>query len=412
MIAAPNFQPEFQITRFTASNPKRLSKAFRLEGDTLIKESGGNMKAGTAERLTLTLSQFAALLPTLTPKQATAYGVAAHAATRVVEKDKVADSGNGGLPVIARTRNYFLWSTGAGVLMLDYDAPATGDPMDRDALRVALATGCPALDSTPAIWRPSAGSCIYRADGTELRGIGGQRLYVPVMDASDIPRAGKVLFDRLWLVGFGRYEISKSGSLLQRSLIDASVFQPERLDFCGGAAVGAGLEQRLPEPVIFNPDAPYLDTRAALPDLSADEQARLAEVREAAKTPLLVDEQARVKAVWVAARVDQRLAEKPEPERAAARPKLEATYREAVEGGRLAPDFELTVKAKGGKATKPIKVADALARKDLWHEATCLDPLEPGYPDGAGRFVGWLNLVHKPPYCSSRAHGGIRYELT
>lgn len=50
-------------------------------------------------------------------------------------------------------------------------------------------------------------------------------------------------------------------------------------------------------PVIFNPDAPHLDTRAALPDLSADEQARLAELREAAKTPELVAEQTRAKAV-------------------------------------------------------------------------------------------------------------------
>ena len=109
-----------------------------------------------------------------------------------------------------------------------------------------------------------------------------------------IPRAGQVLFDRLWLAGFGRYEISKSGALLARTVMDATVFQPERLDFCGGAAVGKGLVQRLPEPVLFNGDAPYLDTRAALPDLTAEERERLAHLREALVAPL-AEERARIR---------------------------------------------------------------------------------------------------------------------
>ena len=364
-----------------------------------------------AEKLTVTLADFAALLPTLKPNQACSYGIAGHDAARVVVADAVTQASNGDTPIIARTRDFFAWPAGAGILMLDYDAPKDNAPLlDCRQLRDALAMACLPLDSAPAVWRPSASSCIHVKSGAELRGIRGQRLYLPVVDASDIERAGKVLFDRLWLAGYGRYELSGSGAWLVRSPIDASVFQPERLDFCGGAAVGAGLEQRLPDPVIFNSDAPYLDTRAALPDLDTDELARLADLRGAAKTPLLA-EQARVKALWVAARVDQRLATLPEPARAAARPRFEATYREAVEGGRLAADFELTVKTKGRKVARRITVADALADKATWHDATCLDPMEPDYPDGAGRFVGWLNLVHKPPYITSQAHGGTRYHL-
>ncbi|MCC8998144.1 MAG: hypothetical protein LM522_01395, partial [Candidatus Contendobacter sp.] len=307
--AAPKFQPRLQLTCFTSTSPPRLSKQFTLKNGALQGKSGGDMTAGTAQRLTLSLSEFAALLPTLKPSHATCYGVAAagYDAARIVKADAVPTAPPGDLPVIARARQYFAWPAGAGILMLDYDAPKDKAALvlDCQALRDALAMACLPIDAAPAIWRPSASSCIHVKGGAALRGISGQRLYVPVADASDIERAGKVLFDRLWLAGFGRYEFSGSGAWLARSPIDASVFQPERLDFCGGAAVGAGLEQRLPNPIIFNPDAPYLDTRAALPDLAADELARLAELRELAKTPELVKEQAGIKEAWVGKRVDQ-----------------------------------------------------------------------------------------------------------
>jgi hypothetical protein len=51
-----------RFTRFTALKPARLSKRFALAGDTLVKESGGNLQDGIAERLTIPdLAAFAAL---------------------------------------------------------------------------------------------------------------------------------------------------------------------------------------------------------------------------------------------------------------------------------------------------------------------------------------------------------------
>ena len=410
--AAPEFHPVLTFTRFTARKPARLSKHFSLVGDVLTAESGGQMIDGVAERLTSTLADFAAALPTLKPNQAHCYGIAAPAVARVVVADQV-NQATGDLPVIARTRSFFGWSAGAGMMMVDYDPPK-GDalPLTSDELHEALIAACPALATAAAIWRPSASSCIFK-DSAELRGIRGQRFYVPVVDASDIERAGKVLFNRLWLAGYGRYELSKAGAFLTRSPIDASVFQPERLDFCGGAQVGAGLTQRLPEPVIFNQESAYLDTRAALPDLSDAERAKLTALQDAAKSAMS-ERQAQVREQWIVERVGEQLAKLPEPAQEAARPKLEATYRQAVDGGWLAPDFELTVKAKGSKTVKTITVETALAHKDKYHEATCYDPLEPDYSgndNGDPRWVGWLNLKHKPPYITSQAHGGTKYYL-
>jgi hypothetical protein len=254
--AVSEFHPVLTLTRFTARKPATLSKRFTLAGNVLVKQGGGNMTEGIAERLTVTLDEFAALLPTLKPSNACSYGVSDHSAARVVVTDAVSTTATGDLPVIARTRDYSAWPDGAGVLMLDYDAPPDAPPLFCQELRDALAMACLPLDSAPAIWRPSASSCIALKGGAFLRDLAGQRLYIPVISARDIERAGAVLFDRLWLAGYGRYELSKSGAWLARSVIDASVFQPERLDFNGGASLGAGLEQRLPDPILFNPDAP------------------------------------------------------------------------------------------------------------------------------------------------------------
>lgn len=402
---------ELKFTRFTSITPKRLSKRFTRVGNTLVKESGGNMTDGIAERLAIaSLAEFAALLPTLKPNQAISYGINGHARARVVAQEHLAAiAAQTTEPVIARTREYFAWPTGTGILMLDHDAPADAPPFDRTALVESLAAACPALAAAPAIWRPSASSCIFDAKtSAELRGIAGQRFYLPVLEAADIPRAGQVLFDRLWLAGFGRYEISKSGALLARTMMDATVFQPERLD--GGAAVGKGLVQRLPEPVLFNGDAPFLDTRAALPDLSAEEQEQLVAIRARRAEPL-AEERARIREAWITARVEARLIAIPEEARVEVRPHLEKVYRQAAEGGRLEPDFELIVCAKGGKTRKPITVRELLKDRARYHEATTLDPLEPGYPDGQARLVGWLNLNARLPYLQSWAHGGVRYDL-
>ena len=129
---------ELKLTRFTAIKPARLSKRFALAGDTLLKEGGGNLADGIAERLTVPdLAAFAAILPALTPRQALSYGINGHDRARVIPKDAAA--GGGDLPIIHRTREHFDWPDGPGLLMLDYDAPTDAPPLDPDALRAALA---------------------------------------------------------------------------------------------------------------------------------------------------------------------------------------------------------------------------------------------------------------------------------
>ena len=395
------------LTVFTSKKPARLSKRFTLVGGVPIKESGGNMTQGVAQRLTVNPEEFARLLPTLKPNQAACYGVSDHEQAQVFPKETI-DKAGSDLPTIARTRDDFHWPEGPGVLMLDYDPAPDGPPLARDDLIDALATACPELNTAPMAWRPSASSCIYAGE-QELVGVAGQRVYVFVLDARDIPRAGQALVDRLWLAGYGRYELSKSGAFLARTTIDASVFQPERLDFCGGADCGKGLVQKLPDPVLFNADAPYLDT-TRIADLTPTERQRIEDAQAELRLQL-GEEQARVRESWIESRVQDRISRLPEPERTQAAPVLERVYRAAANGGWLPPDFELTVVPKGSKQRKALTVRETLLHRKKYHEATTLDPLEPDYPAGQGRLVGWLNLNAKPPYLQSQAHGGTRYLL-
>ncbi len=332
------------ITRITALTPKRLSKRFTLVAGVLLKEGGGNMTEGVGERLTFASpEEFADLLPTLRPNQAITYGIPKYDRTKIVAKDKAVQASSD-LPIITRTRDHFSWPDGPGVMMLDYDPPPDRPAFTCDELVAALVEACPALSTAPIVWRPSASSCIYAGE-QELRGITGQRLYVFVQTASDISRAGQALFRRLWLVGHGRCELSKSGALLERSPIDSSVFQPERLDFCGGAECGKGLVQRLPAPQLLNSGAELLDT-ALIPDLTPAEQSRLATIQSAAKRALEPD-QARIRDAWIADRVQERTSKLPTADHAKATPVLTKVYRDAAYSGRLAPDFELTVTPKG-----------------------------------------------------------------
>lgn len=398
----------FSVSVFTATTPAALSKGFRLGGDgELVKCPGGQLVDGIAERRTFaSTTDFAALLAALTPANALAYGVAAVEKARILPQTQAAGAPKGDLPVIARTRENFAFPAGPGVLMLDVDPPKDGTaPLTPEQFMAALVKVCPELMQAPAVLTHSASSHVWHGD-VQLLGPRGLRLYLLIDDAQDIPRAGGVLFKRFWLAGYGRIELSAAGTMLVRSVVDGSVWTPERLDFAGGAACAAPLEQRRPAPVVFNNDALPLDTRTALPDLNAPEEAEYKRLVDAAKVAAK-PEAAKVRAEWIEARVAAGLAERGQsagsyPDEAAA---LRETYRAAGEHHVLYGDFILY--PENGD---PVTVGEVLDNPDRWHNQRFADPLEPGY--GNDNRIAWSNLrAAGRPYLFSHAHGGQRYTL-
>lgn len=392
------------LSIITATKPWKLSKGFELAQDGALKKlPGGNLIKGVIETRDLSsLTDLADILTSLTYAQALTYGIPIKAATTLLTRKAFAAACN---PegATTRTKESFRWPDGPGVMMLDYDPPAAGDPLDQDQLIQAIKDAAPGLATAAMLWWPSASSCIW-AGAKELRGIRGQRLYIMVKDAKDIPRAGTALVERLWLSGHGHIEISKSGAMLERTLVDASVWQPSRLDFAGGAYCGDGLEQRRGDPVIIKGDG-LVDTAIALPDLTLEERESLAAIKANAKGAASAKAEG-VKEDWIETRVQEMVAPEDQGD-----PEVLATAkvlaRQALGAGKLAGDFTIQVEIDG--TVKAVSIGDILDNRDRYHGALTLDPLEPEY-DG-GRLVGRLFLIQARPVLYSFAHGGKAFKL-
>lgn len=398
---------KFPVTLISAKVPELLSKKFRLTGEgKLEKIPGGQLAEGVLETLDfLSFADFAADLQTLTPRQAMVYGITRHAKARVVTKDQLSKSKDARLPTIARTREHFRFPAGPAIMMIDHDTPEGAAAIPDSELLSRLYNVCPALEKAPHLVTQSVSSFIYHGE-TELIGQRGRRVYVLVAEGHDIVRAGPTLFKRLQLAGFGHIVISNAGQLLERGLIDPAVYQPERLDFCGGAACDAPLEQRRPAPKVFNAAAAPLDTRTAIPDLTILEddkrQALVQSFKDAKK-----HEAAKRRTKWADEQVKRVLAKggktaASHPDKTA---KLREVYLNATDYHDLYREFELRM-SDGTTAT----VGEVLANPDKYHGRRCADPLEPSYGNDAR--IAVLNLrAAGNPYIYSHAHGGIRYAL-
>lgn len=382
------------VTSITALTKQRyINDAGKL--DTI---TAAHMTQGTALNQSVsTAHELANLIDSLNHNQAITWGQHTGATSKVniLSEKKYKQQGEPD-NTLTRTNNHFLWGAGGGVLMLDCDDKR----MTQDKFVKTINDIIP-LDNIAHVWRPSASSYIYNGH-EQLSGLTGQRLYIFIKDASDIPRAGKNLFDRLWLNGHGYYEISKAGSYLERAPIDQSVFQASRLDFVSGSECKPPLEQRRVATQAH--DGAYLDSKLLLPELSAKELTELAAIKS--KTKADYSEEAEgVRAEFSHHKAIDNLSkqgiDKPTDEQ------LEAAKDNVIRA--------LNVSILTGEYLiqlandEWVSVGEVLDDPSKYHGTLTKDPLEPDY-DG-NKTCGKLYLYGQRPILTSRAHGGTTYKL-
>ncbi len=382
-----------------ASGP--ATKMFAFDGDGMLTQMAPQIYSGQARVIEVEGVQgLIRTIEQLPPNQALTYGVPPVREATILTQDELRRSDCN--DAIARTREHFRFAVGRpGVLMLDHD-PRPGYPrLDWREVDQILCDCVPQWREVERAWRPSASAYIYDSNGKELIGRGGWRCYAIVDDGSYIPDVGASVYQRLWDAGHGYIVVSKSGRALDRSLIDAAVWQPERLDFAAPPVLAAGLERRAPPSEIL-PGEPILAGAALACKLPMSDWRATSSALKKARTAAH-GQIAGARNTYVDARVTELRARFPQT----AATRLAAVVTRAVEQLHLGGEFLLR-SADGVRVT----VAEILLAADEWHGTRFADPLEPDYRGDTRIAYASLRPSAGAPFIYSHAHGGTRYSLS
>jgi hypothetical protein len=184
---------------------------------------------------------------------------------------------------LTRSSDHFEFRCGVpGMMVCDLDPKGSDECFpaleykDPAAYHAALAGVCLALGCADAVSHPSGshGDVTEVATGKLVKRSFGTHCRVAVKDQDDIPRALKALHSRAMLAGHLHAFIDNAGIVHPRSIVDVQLGAVARPVFSCPAVVPQGYELRnRPAPVHHFGD--YLDTKAALPDLTPEERKKL-----------------------------------------------------------------------------------------------------------------------------------------
>ncbi len=406
-----------EFTLINSREPSTLSKVYQLELDSngkiidgkLVKKTSASMSKGTAARYRANgLKDFSDLIKTLRGNQALSFGIIGNGQdVSLVTKEKWQKLGKPANPQ-PRSKEAFRWNDGGSVMLLDYDPQEGEKPLSRDELVQAIRAAVPALASASMLWWPSSSSHIFDSRSeTDLTGLRGQRLYILVQNAKDIPRTGEALVNHLWAAGYGYIVVSSSGKRLERCLVDDSVWQTNRLDFAAGAVCVEPIEQLRGEPVLITGSVEFIDTKTAIPDPTPSELSKANSARSKAKLAKK-EESDQVREQWIQERAETIASRNNDPADEEVLRNAAETARRAVEFGVLSGDYVVTVIE--GSQPCDVTVGEILDDPARFHHAMTLDPIEPEYL--GHKVIGKLFLYSARPNLYSFAHGGTTYKLS
>lgn len=171
---------------------------------------------------------------------------------------------------IARTKEDLPLPDGPGVMFLDNDLPQ-GDQEDQFAVYVLAV---PQLRAASYVHSPSSSAWIFDTNGRQLKGAGGQHYAIPVLDASDIPRALNALHLRLLLAEKGGPAVTKAGAIRMKSPADTAM-QSSNQPLFQRVSLGPDLEQRKRDRIGAHLGDVFLFDTRQIRDLDDVERARL-----------------------------------------------------------------------------------------------------------------------------------------
>lgn len=290
-----------------------------------------------------------------------------------------------------RSLEHFERAAGPGWLLLDHDTKAMPEDV---AKRVAdLGGGVAAIESiwpeladAERVFKPSSSGGVH-LEGEDPADATGFHLFTLIEDARQSKDILDELMKRAWAAGLAWHMISKSGTLLPRSIIDASVGSAERLVFTAPPELGTGVYRTPPEMAV------HRGTALAAPTPTTTGTWRRAEQESRRR---LKPEAEAIEAEHI-----DRQAEKVARKTGKTKAEAVSIVRSRVEG-RILHDDDMLMMAGGGSE----RVGDILDRHFPKAGAPKLalpDPMEPeDYPTGAA--IMW-QTGYPEPVLISQAHG-------
>ena len=383
-------------------NHRWMGKRFFLDDDgQLQKQANGLFSKGYVTVQNANNAQeLAELAQNLTPQDALCLGQprgvnalgTAPVATRQAQQALVHSS----VPILSRTKDDFSFGQGQGWLLLDYDTRGLSEAVfsrieQLGGIMNALHHVRPELENSDFVVRPSSSAGVHII-GDPAPSVSGFHMFVRLKRAADIPQALKTLHSRCWLHGLGYHMISKSGHLLDRSIVDITVGSPERLIFTAPPVLGEGIVRKHQYAAVHQgvempcPKAPFgaqwsrardIDRQRSQPDAAKQRSIYLRKSIE--------DRQASHGGSYVSA---------------------EAIVLNRIEGRQLLDDDVLHLPS-GATVT----VGDILDQMKLGERISCADPIEGREYNPTAAAVLW-ELPHKFPALISHAHGELtRYSF-
>ena len=222
------------------SDQSNLNKEFYLDDDCNIKKSSSaHMSSGSFRVVEVaTPEDLNKQFNNLNHNQAVSIGLPFDKMTNTpLLKGKVSSKNNHKPGTINRTKEHMQFSN---CFLIDID----DSDLTIDQILPTLCSIDPNLMQAAILIRPSSSYGIRKEGDQSSPKQGSYHIWVGgVCDPTDIDRYGKAFSERCWLHGLGKIVVSKSGSFLERQLVDASVFSPERLVFEAKPILGEGITQ-------------------------------------------------------------------------------------------------------------------------------------------------------------------------
>lgn len=257
------------VITIISSNSGPVVKIFYWEDGELKNQAKASIFSGTAKTVSAaTPSDLLGIIDELRPNEALSLGRLSQCNVTfpITTQGRLRDGS------ITRTKEWFKHSDKAGYMLLDVDTKdlptSVIDKLGGKSVVEVIHDVVPELRNSARLIRASSSGGIIKPDGS-MKTATGFHIFAMVGNQTQSKVLLNLLQDRLWLAGFGYYKISKSGSLLERSLIDTAVHGAERLVFEAAPILRSPLQRKATPPKVF--DGGFLDLKS-LPDIDAVKQ--------------------------------------------------------------------------------------------------------------------------------------------